>query len=452
MNEEQSDDTMSYSDSHALVSEELSYKKIFSFWSPLALTWAMMAIEGPVLNSVVSRLPEQRDNLAAYGLATSIAMIIESPIIMMLSAAVALVRDEQSFQALRRYCNRLNFIVTALMVVAIIPPVHHYIAHDLLSLPDSIADKLYTGLACLIFWPACIGYRRLYQGIMIRNSQTREVALGSIARISSMLLFSFGLAAWTALPGVVVGSLSLAAGVFFEAIATRRMARTAVHVVRSNPASSMSLSPAGIRRFYRPLALTSMLGMAVNPMLAFFMSRFPNMLESLAVFPIIDSFVFQFRSPGFSFQEVGIALLDNTRLRLRKIRNFGIALMLITSSLLAVFAFSPLLNFVYTQFPYKLIPELASFAIAPTMCLVLLPALSVLYSFQRSVLIQQHKTHAVSISTFVEVSCIFLVLVLEMFSVRIPGALAVSIALIVGRIIANIYLARSYRIATRNMT
>jgi hypothetical protein len=64
--------------------EPLSQRAIFRFWYPLSATWLMMAAEGPLLTSLIARLDDPKHNLAAYGVATAIAMIIESPIIMML--------------------------------------------------------------------------------------------------------------------------------------------------------------------------------------------------------------------------------------------------------------------------------------------------------------------------------------------------------------------------------
>ena len=50
-----------------------------------------MGAEGPAIAAVVARLPNPRINLAAYGgIVFPLALIIESPIIMLLAASVAL--------------------------------------------------------------------------------------------------------------------------------------------------------------------------------------------------------------------------------------------------------------------------------------------------------------------------------------------------------------------------
>ena len=76
----------------------VTYRRIFRLWVPLAATWLMMSVEGPFLAAVIARLPEPTFNLAAYGVAFAFALIVEAPIIMILSAATALVRDYESFR------------------------------------------------------------------------------------------------------------------------------------------------------------------------------------------------------------------------------------------------------------------------------------------------------------------------------------------------------------------
>ena len=69
---------------------------IILFWLPLAATWLMMAIEGPYIAAIVARMPAAAHSLAAYGVATALAWLIESPIMMLLSAATALVHGRAS--------------------------------------------------------------------------------------------------------------------------------------------------------------------------------------------------------------------------------------------------------------------------------------------------------------------------------------------------------------------
>ena len=166
--------------------QPLTVKKIFIFWVPLAATWLMMAAEGPFLAAIIARLADPKHNLAAYGVAFSFALLVEAPIIMIMSASTALVRDGNSFIKLRNFTYILNGAVTLMMVIFLVPPVFNVITQDLMRLPENVAHLTHVACIILIPWPAAIGYRRFYQGVLIRSNLTRRVAYGTVVRLVTM--------------------------------------------------------------------------------------------------------------------------------------------------------------------------------------------------------------------------------------------------------------------------
>lgn len=143
-----------------MENNQLSHKRIFLFWMPLAATWLMMSAEGPLLAAVIARLLEPKANLAAYGVAYAIALFFEAPVIMMMSAATALIKNKQTFLKLRRFTYGLNLLVTLAMAIGISPPVFRLLAMDFMGLPPHVAELTHKALIILLPWPAAIGYRR----------------------------------------------------------------------------------------------------------------------------------------------------------------------------------------------------------------------------------------------------------------------------------------------------
>src|SRR5256885_5941737 len=101
---------------------------------PLAATWLMMSFEGPYVAAIIARMPEAAYNLAAYGVAFSLAWLSESPIMMLLTASNTLVHDRASFLAMRRFAYMLVAMVTAFMIVAVSPPVFGFVANTVMGL------------------------------------------------------------------------------------------------------------------------------------------------------------------------------------------------------------------------------------------------------------------------------------------------------------------------------
>jgi len=419
---------------------QISYIKIFRFWLPLAATWLMMSLEGPFLAAVIARLADPKCNLAAYGIAFSFALIVEAPIIMIMSASVALVAGRDSFRKLRRFTYFLNGIITAGMVVCLVPPVFYFIAEDLIRLPRDIAQVTYAACFILLPWPSAIGYRRFFQGILIRRNMTRRVAYGTTIRIATMTVAAIILSVLK-VKGAYVGAFALTIGVVCEAIVCRVMVhKTLSDLLKIKEPEKERITYASILKFYYPLALTAILFLGVHPIVTFFMgkSRFP--IESFAVLPVVNSLVFIFRGLGLSFQEVGVALLGNRFEAYRPLRNFALVLGTTMTTCLVLIAFTPAAaEFWYRQVS-GLSVELSRFSYLPTQIMFLLPGLTVWISFQRATLIGGKRTGPITWATLTEVILIVSVLFVSIHFYDVVGVVGAALAYLIGRLGANFYL------------
>ena len=426
--------------------EPLSQRAIFRFWYPLSATWLMMAAEGPLLTSLIARLDDPKHNLAAYGVATAIAMIIESPIIMMLSASIALVKDATSYHALRGFIIKLNIMVTVGMLLTLIPPIFNFIAFSLLNLSPEVGELMYGCLAAMVLWPAAIGFRRFWQGLLIRAHQTRKVAIGTIVRLLTMFLSAMFMVNFTTLHGTYIGGIALTVGVICESIATRIMAHETIIAIRNEPEhfTEAPLTNKYMISYYTPLALTSLIGMASMPIITFFIGRSPMSLESLAVLPIIESFVFIFRSVGFAYQEVGLALLGPRNEQNKSLRTFGVTVGLTTSGIYSLLVFTPLIHPVLSGL-YGLSDELASFAVLPARIVVILPFIAISFAYLRSIMMNNRRNAIVTYSTMIEVGGMIALIFLTVTLFQPVGIIAAAIGLSFGRLGAQWFLLWMYR-------
>ncbi len=408
----------------------------------MAATWLMMAVEGPFLAAIIARLAEAKFNLAAYGVAYSLALIMEAPIIMLMSASTALVKNRDAYLKMRRFTNVLNSGITILMLFLVIPPVFYFLTEELIGLPTHVVRLTHTAMVILLPWPAAIGFRRFYQGILIRSRLTRLVAVGTVIRLVSMATTAIALYL-VKVNGATVGAAALSAGVTAEAIAGRLMAikptRALLAKEETTPNTSQPLTYSYITKFYIPLALTSILSLGVHPFVTFFLGKSRFAIESLAVLPVVNSLVFLFRSLGLSYQEAVIALIGDNGKDYIPLRNFAIIMAILVVGGLGLITFTPLAA-VWFRHISGLSPELTLFAFAPAQVMTLLPALTVLISFQRSTLVSAAFTSPITTATAIEVAGIVLVLWISIYYFNAIGAVAAALAYTIGRLLANLYL------------
>jgi progressive ankylosis protein len=450
-----------------------SARSILLFWAPLALQWLMMSSEGPFLAAIIARMGDAAHNLAAYGVAFAFAILVESPVIMLMSAATALVDGRSSYFRLRNFANVLNAGSTALLLLVLVPPVFDLLMLRAIDLPADVADLVYVSLWLLLPWPAAIGYRRFLHGVLIRSGRTRLVAYGTVLRLAGMAATAFALYAHGGLPGAWVGAAALSAGVIVEAAATRLMARGALReldITRATPAPDASPGPAAapphgpvgtarvtgavlgtaaapgpapgyaqIARFYYPLALTSFIGLTAHPLLTFLMGRAPAPVESLAVFPVVHALSFLFRSLAFSYQEAAIALLGRRCEHAGSLARFGTGLGFLSAAGMALVAFTPLAGLWFVTVS-ALPPDLAAAAMTPARILVPLPALAVLFALQQAILVQGRLTRPIGAATALEVGLIAAAFPAFAFGFGMAGINAAMLALLLGRLGSSLYL------------
>jgi hypothetical protein len=420
----------------------LTYKDILIFWLPLLATLIMMTVEAPFLAAVIARLNNPKYNLAAFGLAYSIAMFFESPIIMIMSASTALVRDRNSFIKLRNFTYVLNGMITFLMLVTLIPPIFRFLFEGVIGLPEIVSSKTQVACFILFLWPAAIGYRRFYQGILIRNNLTRRVSYGTVIRLISMVVTALVSYFFFEMGGAYVGATALLAGVVMEAMASRLMVRNIVNQLLKDGedlSQEKPLSYKDIINFYTPLASSSMLSLGIRPLVTFFMARSLFAIESLAVFPVIYGLVAMFLTFGWSLQEACIALIGRQFENFKRLKNFALGLGFFATGGLFLIAFTPL-STGWFQDISGLSTELTNFSLSPTRIIAIIPLLHVLVCFFQSSLIAGRFTRAVIKSTAIEVTVITLFLFIGIHYFDMIGIIAAVLALMAGRFFSSVYL------------
>src|SRR5262249_37621465 len=118
--------------------ERMRVRTIFGLWLPLAVSFELMMLEGPVVQGAMGWLPDAKVNLAAWGLTMSLSLLVESPVIMLLATAIALVKNADSFRALRQFTVSLAVGCTVLTGLVAFTPLFHGISGTLMGQPHSI--------------------------------------------------------------------------------------------------------------------------------------------------------------------------------------------------------------------------------------------------------------------------------------------------------------------------
>lgn len=422
----------------------MTYRKVFTFWIPLALAWLLMTLEGAVIQSVISRKPDAETQLAAFGLMFSLAILLETPIIMLLATSNALSRDRQSFRLLWRFMLGLNIFIAALALLMAFTPLLDFYLGVLLNIPQHIIDATRPGMKIVTLWGTVIGYRRFHQGVIIRFGNTRYVGYGTLIRVLVSGCVAMSLGAITHIAGIEIGALALMFSVVAEAVYTYRVSRPDVNSLLDTPRPTHRppLTYSQVARFHLPLAVTSLITMLVNPAIERGLASMPNATQSLAAWPIILSIIWFMRAGGMAYQEVVISL-DDSEQRHRILRNFTIRLGFSLSLIMLLFVATPLAQ-VYLGVVLGVTADLQALVIAGAQAAFLLPLLTTLHSYFRALLMLSNRTAAIyqAISLGFALTAI---IVWGGIALGLHGILAASLGLTLGQAFELSYLYLSYR-------
>jgi hypothetical protein len=239
--------------------------------------------------------------------------------------------------------------------------------------------------------------------------------------------------------GASVAGLAISVGVLADATAAGIFVRPVVrqHLSADRP-GDFSLSWPYLLRFYTPLAMTSLINLAAQPIVSLGLSRGPMPLESLAVWPVVSGLTFLLRSGGVALQEVVVALLADQS-SYQALRRYAHNLALALTAIAAVVTLTPLANLWFTGVA-GLPADLAALARVPAALLVLVPALTVLTSWQRGVLVFFGRTGAITVATAINIVVLLAVVLGGVRLLPWPGAVMAALALTASLVAEVAYL------------
>jgi len=431
------------------VDSTLTSRTIFLFALPLALSGIMMNIGQPVINAVMTRLPEPEVTLAAYGVAYSLALLLESPVIMILLTAVALAKDEHSYLIIRRFMVILCGALTVLSLTIGYTPLSRLIMTSLMGVPPHLVDAALPGLRIFAFWPAVIGWRRFHEGVLINFGQTGRVSIGTGYRLIVIIGLLFFLSLFSPFSGVVIGSLCTMAGVTFQAFYiywhVLTMRREQWEQNRS-VADVEPLTYGTLIRFHLPLVTTSIMRNLSRPMIIAGIARGQAAALSLAAWPVANNVVSLLISPIGMLQEVSAALVNDDE-SLKRVRRFVTLVGGTLFLFLLLLSFTPLVNFllITVMGVSRALRDIALPAVRIMACLPMINALDGLF---RGLLSLQKRTQKIQSAMIVNLLSVAIIVTTGVWWGKISGITIGAIATVASGMIEATYLWRSTRDGT----
>jgi progressive ankylosis protein len=214
--------------------ENLTYREMFSFYWPVAMTSAMFALSRPILYSFVNRTPDGEASIAALRVGFDFAMIFHNPLNQFRHLFVTFgIRDLPN---IRRFMIRVVVGTTVLMGLVAFTPLVTIILRDLLGVEGEVLTMSRQVIWVLCLVPLVVSMRNYFHGVAMVRRRTGSMAAGAICRVVVIYGVAWGLQA----SGML--SYLAAAGVLVLGF----LAETIIVVVSTSGGDASSLSEASL--------------------------------------------------------------------------------------------------------------------------------------------------------------------------------------------------------------
>ncbi len=405
----------------------ITKKKLFLAWLPLAIMWIVMAVEQPLITSVISRLPDATKQLAAFGYSFALALFIEGPVVQMLSAGTAIVKSKNSYKKILKVMNALGIITVIAHAFFSIPLIFNFTAEKIFFLPEELRRSAYWCFVLMLPWSPAVGYRRLWQGVMIKHGKSKQVPIVMYIRIAVAIATLFMGLYLKTIPGAVVGGLSLSLGVIAGMISAYVYAKSILQNLDDNDSENLNLKQ--MVRFYIPLGVTSWVTLGVRPLLNLAITRGLNPIESLAIWPVILAYLFLYTSITQSLQEIIIS--EYKKENLKTINSFvNIVSLCITAIYLVVYLAKPIQNLWFVNIS-KLPTELLKYLPISLALVMILPIVSGRIAYYRAILVSIRNTASITLGVFINVGTLIIATIILPLVLKVSGVYIAALSYMV---------------------
>lgn len=408
---------------------KIGFLDLWRQFIPLSLSDVAMACGDPMMTTALAHLPDTRVNLAALGIAKSLAVFFESPIITILHASNALAPTLRSRRALWRFTLLAGGGLSALLLLLTLPLVFTTLGGTLLGIPSQLQQTVRIVLTLMILWPFTIAWRRYFQGLLIHAGHSQAVAQASIARLVIVAIvlwigFSFKV------EGALLAGTALMAGVVLEALVVTLAAQKLGATRPPRPTDSEPKLPTNLKsvwKFYWPLASSMLVVWGGRAMLVGIIARAQDADIALAAWPAAWGLVLVIANATRMVQQVIIK--NRGQVADRQLIAFALSAGMLCSLLLLLGSTTRLGLIVVESFVGK--DSALVEAIRPVLLLcAFVPLLVAVQNATQGFLVGSGQTLGVNRATWIGTIILLVVAFLGVQS-GVQGAIAAAIAMII---------------------
>lgn len=383
----------------SIVNEQLKNKfkiflSIFWVWFPPAISTLFLTLELPIITTIIGAFGGSED-IAAFGLVLSCLILVTAPVFAIAGTVTLWAKSSMTLRQMRLLAIGAGAAFSLILMVALGTSLIAVILQDLWGLSEAISDKAQQGLWAVASIPLAISLRRYYQAQFILLKRTACVGAATWSRFLFSTLAAMFVLSFFTLPVVFSACISLAIAAYLEVFLLKILLRK-----RKLNFLTKDVEVPPMRRaisLFLPLAGTTLLGLAYQPVVTSFLASFNNSAVALAAWPFIFQLLYIFICLPMELDSVTVSV-SRIKEGQKMMKWFSLSLGLFSSVVLLILAYTSLGNF-YLQQVKELNAEVSTLVLHGLRSSFLLPLFFTLRMWLRGKLLLKSSSGAVQYAT-----------------------------------------------------
>lgn len=186
----------------------LSYRRLFDFHLPLAMTAFLTLASQPLVTFTLARLDQPTISLAAWPLVFQALLFLRAASLALPEVVIALADRDGAAPLLRRFAIQVAVAVAAFTAVLVATPLLRLYLEGLQDADPQVAARAWWGLALALPLPPLAVVVSYFQGLLIHREKTQAVNLSTALQLV-VLAAGLGLGLLVEAPGLPVAVVAL---------------------------------------------------------------------------------------------------------------------------------------------------------------------------------------------------------------------------------------------------
>ncbi|MFB5660194.1 multi antimicrobial extrusion protein MatE [Alteribacillus sp. HJP-4] len=260
----------------------LTYKKLAGFFIPLGVSSSLTAITHIIINGTLSRGEDAAFIIACYAVALAMFGLVEKPMIVFRQTSSALVKDMRSFKVLSVLFVYVSILMVSISMIISFTPLGAWMFVHLFSADDNMVRTISVTFGVISIVIIFSGIRGIYQGVIIRNLETKWLTIGVVLRLAGMFAAAFWFVATDSVTSMT-GAVLFLVGMFIECVISVWRGH---NILKNKDPAPHQLKTKEIMPFYLPLVFYFLFQTLLQPLIYVFLAKSEEIELSIASFAL----------------------------------------------------------------------------------------------------------------------------------------------------------------------